>query len=106
MYCYRVKIKNYSKSVSTGNLTRHLRDDHSIIDERPRAEKRKYKKKELFSAKRVSREGNSSKSVIILLDGDLLARDVALWFCTAMLPFDSACDEGMVDFLKVKITKL
>jgi len=31
-----------------------------------------------------------------------MARDLALWFCRSLLPFDFSEDEGTNDFMKVK----
>lgn len=43
----------------------------------------------------------SSGTSLSKKDSWLLARDLALWFCKSLMPFDSLSDEGMVDFFKV-----
>lgn len=97
LFC-SVKIKYYNKKVSTGNLTRHLRDDHQIRD--TSADKAKTNIKDFFAVARPAKPSTSATSSL-KYDKWLLARDLALWFCKSLLPFDSVSDEGMLDFFKV-----
>lgn len=104
---FRIKIKAYSKTASTGNLLRHLREDHQIKLEV--GEKAKTNIKTFFCVDRMSKSTTSlpagNKSMQKSSTNKwLLARDLALWFCKSLLPFDSVSDEGMVDFFKVHLS--
>ncbi|XP_061708223.1 uncharacterized protein LOC133518577 [Cydia pomonella] len=99
---FLAKIKSYGKTISTGNLIRHLRDSHNIREDktestrlindfftptpRPRA--------------RATVASSSTMNMVTKKDKWILARDLALWFCTSLMPFDSVSDEGMIDFFK------
>lgn len=103
---FRAKIKSYSKTISTGNLLRHLRDDHDIRDET--ADKNKTitdffskRPRKSVSGSATATAGTSTSTAFQKTDKWLLARDLALWFCKSLLPFDSVSDEGMVDFFQV-----
>lgn len=91
---FRVKVKSYNKSVSTGNLTRHLRDDHQIRDD-GNCTANNIAKCFTILTPAPGQSGASGEPKL------RLARDLALWFCKSLLPFDSVSDEGMVDFFKV-----
>lgn len=92
-FVYRFSIKSYAVSVSTGNLTRHLREDHGL-DDNSQQKKTPSLKTYFQASPRTSASTNkSSKS--------MLSRDIALWFCRDLQPFDATHDEGMCDFMKV-----
>lgn len=93
-----VKIKSYNKTVSTGNLTRHLRDDHQIKVEK--LSRKKAKSNKYFVPSRERKSCSAKTKPCPKHDKNALAKDMALWYCKSLLPFDSFCDEGMVEFFK------
>ncbi|CAG5037111.1 unnamed protein product [Parnassius apollo] len=94
------KIKSYVKTVSTGNLNKHLRDVHDLREES--SHKATQNIKQFFEVRpRPPRSvAASSSSLTKRKDSWLLARDMALWFCKSLMPFDSVSDEGMNDFFQ------
>ncbi|KAK3911576.1 Transposable element Hobo transposase, partial [Frankliniella fusca] len=87
------EIKAYNKSVSTGNLSSHLRDAHNLVDnpkKKPGATMTNF-----FSVKRTPKLGDTEDQ-----RRWLLARDLALWYCRSLIPFDFCDDIGTNDFMK------
>lgn len=83
--------------MSTGNLIRHLKDVHNLQESKQKNVQQRTLKDTLMNVTRKP-ETTSKK------DGRwLLARDLALWFCRALLPFDLVGNEGTVDFMKVRV---
>lgn len=82
---FRARIKSYSKNVSTGNLIRHLREDHGLREEGTGG---KQSIKNLFT---TTPRPSTSVSVNKREPSDkwFLARDLALWFCRSLMPFNS-----------------
>jgi len=109
-YFFSINVKSYNKTVSTGNLMRHLRDEHKIRSDEDVAKARS-NIKQFFSIDRFSKSGGgpgagascskTNNPPMRTTDKWLLARDLALWFCKSLMPFDSVGDEGMIDFFKV-----
>ncbi|CAG9792672.1 unnamed protein product [Diatraea saccharalis] len=95
------KIKSYVKTVSTGNLIKHLRDFHNLKEESSGKATRNIEQFFQIQPRRSQTTvGTPSSSLIKNKDSWLLARDMALWFCKSLMPFDSVSDEGMNDFFQ------
>lgn len=75
---------------------RHLKDDHFLAEEKTPA----MTSKNLTTFFNVSRPGKSISDQSTKTNKWILARDLALWFCRSLMPFNSVCDEGFEDFLK------
>lgn len=88
-------VKSYSTKVSTGNLIRHLKEEHQLLsDDKART---LLDIKSFFSPNPCP---GTSRSNLNKPTKWILARDLALWLCRSLLPFDSVSDDALIDFLK------
>nr|XP_041631680.1 uncharacterized protein LOC108084373 isoform X2 [Drosophila kikkawai] len=88
------KIQSYSTNCSTGNLSRHLKNEHNIRD---------IDSPSTSLATRGSISNFFKKSTPIISPKDskwALGRELALWMARDLLPFHIICHSGLKDFLK------
>ncbi|XP_045768236.1 zinc finger BED domain-containing protein 4-like [Maniola jurtina] len=93
-----VKIKSYSSKASTGNLIRHLKDDHSLLEEKNPAAATSKSLTTFFKVS-LSRPTTSAPSSSKSQNKWMLARDLCLWLCRSLTAFDTVSNEGFKDFL-------
>lgn len=97
----RAKIRSYAKTVSTGNLSRHLRDSHDIREDTSKIASKNIT--QFFNLQPRPKATTSSTSKTKKTNTWLLARDMVLWFCKSLMPFDSISDQAMKDFFQVSL---
>ena len=84
------KVCSFSPSTSTGTMSVHLSMKHDIRENDGKITRivgylKKY-------------DGCSSSAASSALSSHELNRDIALWFCKDLIPFEAVAKKGMVDF--------
>lgn len=85
-------VKSFSSRISTGNLNRHLLDSHNLRE----SDTPVVKTLETYF-------GTSAKRVKVNKDEDTkwyLSRDLVLWMCRDLLPFNMISKDGIKHFFK------
>ena len=89
------KITRYSIRTSSGNTRGHLETKHGIKVYSEKIEKNQRKISEML--------GNSNSTIVnvpIIDKRYLLARQMCLWFCRDLVPFNNSNKNGMNDFFR------
>lgn len=91
----RIIIFRYKKTTSTGNLRNLLSDKHAISLEHKLTDKNQRKVTDM-----LMKVGKSSSAVNPSTTDSrfILARQLCLWFCRDLLPFNTASKSGIHDF--------
>jgi len=90
------KIYRYKKTVSTGNLLSHLREEHNIKSTHLSNEKINIRR--FFESHRQSEQLDKSK---ITDKNKELIDSITIWFCRDFISFHEVEKDGLKDFLKI-----
>ncbi len=89
------EVQNFKITTSTGNMNLHLRSNHGIKEE---DEKKTKKILEYFS-----KYDTNSASFGSAITSHEFNRDLLLWFCRDLLPFEMVSKAGMIDFFNKNV---
>jgi len=86
------KVTSFSLSTSTGTISLHLSVKHGIHENDAKLAKivgylKKY-------------DASSSSACSSTLSSHEFNRDIALWFCKDLMPFEAVAKDGMIDFFR------
>ena len=86
------KVTSFSLSTSTGTISLHLSVKHGIHENDAKLAKivgylKKY-------------DASSSSACSSTLSSHEFNRDIALWFCKDLMPFEAVAKNGMIDFFR------